>query len=56
MSCKVEILVHHLEDVVVVPIQVVANRGGRKVVYVKTAQGGSEEREVDTGAFNDTFV
>ena len=56
MSCKVEILVHHLEDVVVVPIQVVANRGGRKVVYVRTAQGGSEEREVDTGAFNDTFV
>ena len=56
MSCKVEILVHHLKDVVVVPIQVVANRGGRKVVYVKTAQGGSEEREVDTGAFNDTFV
>ena len=56
MSCKVEILVHHLEDVVVVPIQVVANRGGRKVVYVKTGAGSSEEREVDTGAFNDTFV
>jgi hypothetical protein len=56
MSCKVEILVNHLQDVVLVPIQVVANRAGRKVVYVKTATGGSEKREVDTGAFNDTFV
>jgi hypothetical protein len=56
MSCKVEILVRQLADVLVVPIQVVANRGGRKVVYVKTAAGGSEEREVDMGAFNDTFV
>ncbi len=55
MSCKVEILVRQLQDVIVVPIQVVANRQGRKVVYVATG-GGSEQREVQTGAFNDTFV
>jgi HlyD family secretion protein len=55
MSCKVQILVQHLDDVVQVPIQVVANRRGRKVCYVATAQG-PEEREVQTGAFNDTFV
>jgi HlyD family secretion protein len=56
MSCKTEILVRRLNDVVVVPIQVVANRRGRKVCYVLSPQGSAEEREVQTGAFNDTFV
>jgi len=57
MSCRVEILVRELDDVVIVPIQVVASRGGRKVCYVVTPQAPKgEEREVQTGAFNDTFV
>jgi HlyD family secretion protein len=55
MSCKVNILVESLEDVIVVPIQVVSNRSGRKVCYVVTPQG-PEERVVRTGLFNDTFV
>ncbi len=55
MSCRVEVLVRDLRDVIIVPIQVVANRRGRKVCYVVTP-GGTEEREVQTGAFNDTFV
>ncbi len=55
MSCKVEILVRELQDVVLVPIQVVANRGGRKVCYLVTSSG-TEEREVVTGAFSDTLV
>ena len=55
MSCKVEILVRELHDVIVVPIQVVANRQGRKVCYIMTPQG-PQQREVQTGAFNDTFV
>jgi len=55
MSCKVQILVRELRDVVYVPIQVVANRGGRKVCYVST-DSGPKVREVRTGAFNDTFV
>ena len=55
MSCKVEILVRRLEDVLLVPIQVVANRGGRKVCYVATTSG-PEERAVSTGAFTDTLV
>ncbi len=54
MSCKVEILVRRLNDVLTVPIQVVANRGGRKVCYVKSS--GAQEREVQTGAFTDTRV
>jgi len=55
MSAKVEILADHLYDVVIVPVQVVANRGGRKVCYIDTG-GTPEEREVQTGAFNDIFV
>lgn len=55
MSAKVEILVDQLDDVLIVPVQVVANRSGRKVCYVAT-NNGPEEREVETGAFNDTFV
>jgi HlyD family secretion protein len=55
MSCKVNILVRNLEDVVVVPIQVVSNRANRKVCYVINSKG-YEERVVQTGLFNDTFV
>ena len=55
MSCKVQILVNSSENVLVVPIQVVSNRVGKKVCFVKTASG-QEEREVKTGIFNDTFV
>jgi hypothetical protein len=55
MSCKVQILVEQLEDAIIVPIQVVSNRVGKKVVYAITSQG-HEERVVRTGLFNDTFV
>jgi HlyD family secretion protein len=55
MSCKVQILVENLKDVVVVPIQVVSNRGGKKVCFVATPQG-PQEHVVRTGSFNDTFV
>ncbi len=55
MSCKVTILVEQLEDVIIVPIQVVSNRAGRKVCYVMTSKG-HQERVVRTGLFNDTFV
>ena len=55
MSAKVEILVDQLYDVKIVPVQVVANRAGKKICYVAT-RGEPEEREVQTGAFNNTFV
>lgn len=55
MSCKVEILVRRLKNILLLPIQVVANRGGRKVCYVSTSSG-PEERLVKTGAFTDTQV
>jgi HlyD family secretion protein len=55
MSAKVEILVEQLKDVIIVPVQVVANRGGSKVCFVSTSSG-PKERVVQTGAFDDTFV
>jgi len=55
MSAKVEILVEQLEDVMIVPVQVVANKGGKKVCYCLTPRG-VEQRVVQTGSFNDTFV
>jgi len=55
MSAKVEILVEQLDGVIIVPVQVVANREGKKVCYCLTTRG-TEQREVRTGSFNDTFV
>ena len=56
MSAKVEILVQQLKDVIIVPVTVVSNRQGKKVVFVVADDGSSEERVVTTGAFDDTFV
>jgi len=56
MSAKVEILVEQLKDVIIVPVTVVANRQGKKVCFVVTPEGSSEERVIKTGAFDDTFV
>jgi len=55
MSAKVEILVNHIKDALIVPNHVVSNRLGKKVCYVQTPSG-KEEREVKTGEYNDNFV
>ena len=55
MSAKVKIFVEQLDNVKIVPVQVVANRAGKKVCYVVRDEN-VEEREVQTGLFNDTFV
>ena len=55
MSAKVEVLIEQLKDVLIVPIQVVANREGKKVCYIATPQG-PKQRQVKTGSFNDTYV
>jgi HlyD family secretion protein len=55
MSARVEIFVDYVPDALVVPVQVVANRSGKKVCF--TVSGGkSIEKEVKTGLFNDTWV
>ena len=55
MNCKANILVEKYDDTIQVPVQVVSNRLGRKICYVATSTG-PEERDVVTGAFNDTYV
>jgi HlyD family secretion protein len=55
MSAKVETTVEELNDVTIVPIQAVANRGGKKICYCLSAKG-PRPREVRTGSFNEKFV
>ncbi|MEN8127141.1 MAG: efflux RND transporter periplasmic adaptor subunit [Planctomycetota bacterium] len=55
MSAKVEIIIAQLADVLSIPTQCVANRGGRKVCYLMTNSGPSEQA-IETGVFNDRFV
>jgi multidrug efflux pump subunit AcrA (membrane-fusion protein) len=55
MSAKVEILVEHLENVLVVPIQCIISQADKKICFVKT-QGQIEEREITTGSFGEAFV
>ena len=55
MSAKVVILVDVLQDVLMVPVEAVENRGSRRICYVAT-ESGTEEREVQIGAFNNRFA
>ena len=55
MSAKVEILVDQLDDVLIVPVQTVAIREGKKLCYVMDSDT-PKPRAVSTGAFNDIFV
>jgi len=55
MSAKVEILVDQLDDVLIVPVQTVAIRQGKKLCYVMVSDT-PQPRAVSTGAFNDIFV
>ena len=55
MSAKVDVIVEQLEDVLIVPLQCVATRGGRKVAYVWEG-GRVVAKEVKTGSYNDSFV
>jgi len=55
MTAKVEIIIQQLKDILAVPIQTVVNVEGKKVCYVMSA-AGVQQRQVETGAFNDNFV
>lgn len=55
MSAKVEILVNRLDDVVYIPLQAVANDGGKQVCYLPHGFK-PERREIVIGEFTDEFV
>ena len=54
-SARVEVLIAELTDVLSIPVQCVANRGGQKVCFLDTPTG-PKAQVVETGAFNDRFV
>ena len=55
MSAKVEILVEHLENVLVIPIKCIISQADKKICFVKT-HDQIEEREVTTGSLSKAFV
>jgi RND family efflux transporter MFP subunit len=55
MSARAEIFIDRVENALVVPVQCIANQGGKKVCYVKTPDGHKTVK-VETGTFNDNFV
>lgn len=55
MTAQVKIMVNHLSDVLLVPVQALAEIKGKHYVYVPHA-GGVERREVEVGENNDKFV
>ena len=56
MSCRAEIIVEELEDVVYVPLQSVVRIGRESVVYVMRSRGGVEPRVVATGLDNNRMI
>jgi RND family efflux transporter MFP subunit len=55
MTAEVKILVDRLSDVLVVPVQAVAEHAGEHVSYV-VADGAVEQRAVSVGENNDQFI
>ena len=55
MSAEIEILVRNLENVIYVPIQAVTYFDDKRVVYV-SYQGRTERREVEVGAFSESYI
>jgi HlyD family secretion protein len=55
MTAKVEILIDKLNDILIIPIQAIVNKEGKKVCYIRNS-GNTTERQVETGQFNDSFV
>lgn len=55
MTAKVEIIIDELKNVISVPIQAVLNIRGKKACFVMNGST-SEQRQVETGEFNDSFV
>lgn len=56
MSAKVEILVDHLDNIIYVPVQSIEAANGRQYCFVAGSFNKPEQREVQTGEFNDEFI
>jgi HlyD family secretion protein len=56
VSARAEIIVESFDDVVYVPVQSVVQIGGKPTVFVETADGSAEGREVEIGLDNNSEV
>ncbi len=56
MSCKADIVVEQYEDVVYVPLQAVIRVKGQPTLYVIDDNGEMEERKVEIGLDNNTYI
>jgi len=56
MSCKADIIVEQYQDVVYVPLQAVIRVKGQPTVYVIDESGEQQERKVEIGLDNNTYV
>ena len=56
MTAQVEILIEELPDVLAIPVQAILAFKGKEYVYVKTATGGYDRREITSGTSNDKLV
>jgi len=55
MSAKVEILINELKEVLVIPLGAVRNKEEEKYCYVVDGRE-IHQVQIETGAFNDTFI
>jgi hypothetical protein len=55
MSCAIEILVEEIQDTLFAPVQSVFRRGKENLAFVD-AGGGTAERKVEVGRYNDRWV
>ncbi|MCX7045352.1 MAG: efflux RND transporter periplasmic adaptor subunit [Candidatus Sumerlaeota bacterium] len=55
MTAQVQIIIEERKDVVIVPLHAINARNEKKICSVVTANG-YEDREVETGEYNDKFI
>jgi HlyD family secretion protein len=56
MTARVEVLVDEENDALMVPVEAIFQKGGRRVSYVVNKRGKIEEREILTDKSNEDFV
>jgi multidrug efflux pump subunit AcrA (membrane-fusion protein) len=56
MTARVEVMVDEEKDALLVPVEAVFQKGGRKMSYIVNKHGRVEEREIQTDKNNEDFV
>jgi len=56
MSATTDIMVENKQEILIVPVSAVNDEGGRKTVKVKKEEGEPEEREIETGIDDGSYM